>query len=129
MYYLSVVEIFGKNFPIGTYYSAEEGPKAVNMQETAKFYLISNDSLDDFKKYVSKHTRDHIFYSAATCQYEASIYQFDTLSEIQEILDKVPHGYDVTWNVPEKIDISAPKVASAKSVIPEEICEFEIDWN
>ncbi len=128
MYYLSVVEITGKKSPIGTYYSAEEGLNAVDLQETVRYQLISKDSLDDFKKYVSKYTRERLFSSASSCTYEASIYQFDTLSEIQEMLNNVPQGYGVTFGNSKTIEIFAPKVAYAKSIIPEDICEFEIEW-
>ena len=129
MYYLSVVEIFGKKSPIGVYFSAEKGLTAINLKQTVRYHLVSNDSLNDFQKYVSKHTRDHIFYSAASCQYEASIYQFDTLDEIQEILSNFPSGYHVETENEKNFKISAPKVAFAKSTIPEDIYEFEIEWN
>ena len=130
MYYLSVVEIFGKKSPIGTFYSEETGPKAVDLQETARFYVVvSTDSLDDFKKYMSQYTRDRLFSSASALPYEASIYQFDTLDEIQEILANLPQGQEVTLGETKKIEISSPKVAFAQSTIPEDIYEFEIEWN
>jgi len=129
MYYLSVVEIFGKKSPIGVYFSAEKGPTAINLKQTVRYHLVSNDSLNDFQKYVSNYTKDHIFYSAASCQYEASIYQFDTLDEIQEILSNFPSGYHVETENEKNFKISAPKVAFAQSTIPEDIYEFEIEWN
>ena len=130
MYYLSVVEIFGKKSSIGTFYSEETGTMAIGLQETARFYVVvSTDSLDDFKKYMSQYTRDRLFSSASACPYEVSIYQFDTLSEAQEILANLPQGQEVTFDETKKIEISAPKVAYAKSVIPEDISSLEIDWD
>ena len=129
MYYLSVVEILGKeDCMVYSFCTAAKQWKELGLKEVVRYFRISNGSLNNFKKYVSDETRDHLFPLAIGRPYEASIYQFDTLDEISKILRNFPENYDAYLGEPEAIEISAPKVAFAQSVIPEDIYYFEIAW-
>ena len=126
MYYLSVVEIFGKETYVGErFYATAKHWKELGLKEILRRFLISNGSLNNFKKYVSDETRDHLFPLAIGRPYKASIYQFDSLDEIRKILK----DYEKPLYDSKDMEVLAPKVAFVQSVIPEDIYYFKIDWN
>jgi len=129
MYYLSVVEIFMKETTIdGVFFAGIKYLEKIHLNEIVRHFLVADGSLMHFKYLINNDTRDHLFSLLAGRPYEVSIYQFDTLSEIDKILADVPNYWEEPIGMQKELKIPAPKVAFAQSVIPEDISNFKIEW-
>ena len=92
---------------------------------TKPFYSDGTLTLDAFKKLVNARTKPLTTLAKPNDPYEVDIYEFEMLIDIKKFLLIFFMNYEDMKDV----EVPAPKVATAKSVIPEDIRSFEIEWN
>ena len=92
---------------------------------TKPFYSDGTLTLEAFKNLVNERMKPLTTLAKPNDPYEVDIYEFEMLIDIKKFL----LIFFMNYKDMKDVEVPAPKIATAKSVIPEDIRSFEIDWN